>query len=85
MVTKVFNDLKDHPVDFLLNKGISLSINTDGRTISDTTLNKEYMLLNKEFDWLKNEFLEVNINAMKASFSSDEVKNRIISILNQNY
>ena len=85
MVTKVFNDLKDHPVDFLLNKGISLSINTDGRTISDTTLNKEYVLLNKEFNWLKNKFLEVNINAMKASFSSDEVKNRIISILNQNY
>jgi len=85
MVTKVFNDLKDHPVDFLLNKGISLSINTDGRTISDTTLNKEYVLLNKEFDWLKNKFLEVNINAMKASFSSNEVKNKIISILNQNY
>ena len=85
MVTKVFNDLKDHPVDFLLNKGISLSINTDGRTISDTTLNKEYVLLNKEFNWLKNKFLEVNINAMKASFSSIEVKNKIISILNQNY
>ena len=85
MVTKVFNDLKDHPVDFLLNKGISLSINTDGRTISDTTLNKEYVLLNKEFNWLKNKFLEVNINAMKASFSSNEVKNKIISILNQNY
>ena len=85
MVTKVFNNLKDHPVDFLLNKGISLSINTDGRTISDTTLNKEYVLLNKEFDWLKNKFLEVNINAMKASFSSNEVKNKIISILNQNY
>ena len=85
MVTKVFNNLKDHPVDFLLNKGISLSINTDGRTISDTTLNKEYVLLNKEFNWLKNKFLEVNINAMKASFSSNEVKNKIISILNQNY
>jgi adenosine deaminase len=85
MVTKVFNNLKDHPVDFLFNKGVSLSINTDGRTISDTTLNKEYMLLNKEFNWLKNKFLEVNINAMKASFSSNEVKNKIISILNQNY
>lgn len=85
IVTKVFNNLKDHPVDFLLNKGISLSINTDGRTISDTTLNKEYVLLNKEFNWLKNKFLEVNINAMKASFSSNEVKNKIISILNQNY
>lgn len=85
IVTKVFNNLKDHPVNFLLNKGISLSINTDGRTISDTTLNKEYVLLNKEFNWLKNKFLEVNINAMKASFSSNEVKNKIISILNQNY
>ncbi|RZP07074.1 MAG: adenosine deaminase [Flavobacteriales bacterium] len=85
IVTKVFNNLKDHPVNFLLNKGISLSINTDGRTISDTTLNKEYVLLNKEFNWLKNKFLEVNVNAMKASFSSNEVKNKIISILNQNY
>ena len=85
MVTKVFNNLTDHPVDFLFNKGVSLSINTDGRTISDTTLNKEYVLLNKEFNWLKNKFLEVNINAMKASFSSNEVKNKIISILNQNY
>ena len=85
MVTKVFNNLTDHPVDFLFNKGISLSINTDGRTISDTTLNKEYVLLNKEFNWLKNKFLEVNVNAMKASFSSNEVKNKIISILNQNY
>ena len=85
MVTKVFNNLKDHPVDFLFNKGVSLSINTDGRTISNTTLNKEYVLLYKEFNWLKNKFLEVNVNAMKASFSSNEVKNKIISILNQNY
>ena len=85
MVTKVFNNLTDHPVDFLFNKGVSLSINTDGRTISNTTLNKEYELLYKEFNWLKNKFLEVNVNAMKASFSSNEVKNKIISILNQNY
>ena len=85
MVTKVFNNLTDHPVDFLFNKGVSLSINTDGRTISNTTLNKEYVLLYKEFNWLKNKFLEVNVNAMKASFSSNEVKNKIISILNQNY
>jgi len=81
IVTKVFKNFKDHPVDFLFRKGISISINTDGRTISDTTLNKEYNLLNKNFNWLKNKFLEVNVNAMKASFSSKEIKEKIISKL----
>ena len=61
----------------MFRNGISISINTDGRTISDTTLNKEYNLLNKNFNWLKNKFLEVNLNAMKASFSSKEIKEKI--------
>ena len=81
IVTKVFENIKDHPVDFLFRNGISVSINTDGRTISDTTLNKEYTLLNKNFNWLKNKFFEVNVNAMKASFSSKEIKEKIISEL----
>jgi len=85
MVTKVFKKIKDHPVDFLFSKGISISINTDGRTISDTTLNKEYKILNKDFKWLKNKFLEINVNAMKASFSTNDVKERVITKLYLSY
>ena len=85
IVTKVFENKDDHPVDFLFKREISVSINTDGRTISDTTLNKEYKILNEEFNWLKNEFLKVNINAMQASFSSKELKERIISKLYKFY
>ena len=65
--------------------GISLSINTDGRTISDTDMNKEYALLNKYFNWNKKEFFESNIHAINASFSSTEVKERMIIKLNDYY
>jgi len=85
IVTKVFNSVKDHPVDKLYKYGISLSINTDGRTISDTDMNKEYALLNKYFNWNKKEFFESNIHAINASFSSTEVKERMIIKLNDYY
>lgn len=85
IVTKVFNDVKDHPIDKLYKYGISLSVNTDGRTISDTDMNKEYSLLNQYFNWNKKEFFESNINAINASFSSNEVKERIIFKLHDYY
>ena len=85
IVTKVFNNAKDHPIDKLYKYGISLSINTDGRTISDTDMNKEYSLMNKYFKWNKKEFFESNINAINASFSSNEVKERIIFKLHDYY
>lgn len=85
LVTKVFDNAKDHPIDKLYNCGISLSINTDGRTISDTDMNKEYSLLNQHFNWNKKEFFESNIQAINASFSSNEVKNKIIIKLKDYY
>lgn len=37
----VFDTLARHPADFLCRNGISITINTDARTISDTTLTRE--------------------------------------------
>ena len=85
IVTKVFNNAKDHPIDKLYKYGISLSVNTDGRTISDTDMNKEYSLLNQYFNWNKKEFFQSNINAINSSFSSNEVKERIILKLHNYY
>ncbi|MEJ6765456.1 MAG: adenosine deaminase [Flavobacteriaceae bacterium] len=85
IVTKVYKSFKDHPVDFLYKNDFSISINTDGRTISDTNLNNEYGILGTHFNWIKSHFLKVNINSMEASFANSNIKTKIISNLKSSY
>ncbi|MDA8808239.1 adenosine deaminase [Flavobacteriaceae bacterium] len=85
MVTKVYKSLKDHPIDFLYQNDFSISINTDGRTIADTDLNNEYDILSTQFNWVKSNFLKVNIKSMEASFASSHTKTKIISLLKSSY
>jgi len=82
IVTKVYKDYLSHSVDELYKKELSVSINSDGRTISDTNLNKEYALLSEHFNWNDNHFLNCNINAIKASFASEKLKRELLNILN---
>lgn len=72
--TNVYPDLRQHPVDFLYRKGISVGINTDARTISNTTLTKEYQQLHDIFRWGKQEFLDCNLTALEHAFIEESVK-----------
>lgn len=72
--TAIYKDYIDHPVNKLYEKGISLSINTDGRTVSNTTLEKEYQHLEKSFGWTKEHFMHCNLSAIDHAFASVEVK-----------
>jgi adenosine deaminase len=81
----VFERLEDHPVDLLFKKEISLSINTDARTISDTTLEREYGKLEKLFKWTPEHFKKCNLEALAHSFAPQEVKERIQDILQAAY
>ena len=66
---------EQHPVDRLLRLGVSLGINTDARTITNITLNREYALLCEHFGWSDSEFLACNQAALEASFV-DEAKRK---------
>jgi adenosine deaminase len=81
----VFDRIESHSVDQLYKKGISISINTDARTISDTTLAREYLLLENIFQWKKEQFLHCNLEAIKHAFVSDDIKTRIASHLRKAY
>ena len=84
IVTRVYNNYNEHPRDKLYNNDISIGINSDGRAISNTDLNKEYSLLSKYYSWGNKHFLNCNLNAINASFASQKVKNKIISTLINN-
>jgi len=72
--TNIYSSLEDHPVDRLFRAGMSLSINADAYTISNTTLDREYSLVMQQFHWTKEEFLTCNLEAIDHAFTDDATK-----------
>ncbi len=66
--TKSVRNLKEHPLKFFLDYGLRVTINTDNRLISNTTLTDEYMLAINE---LGLDYLDIKntiINSFKSAF-----------------
>jgi adenosine deaminase len=72
--TNVVNTIQEHPANKIYKHGVSMSINTDARTVSPVTLSSEYALLEKTFNWNKEHFLKCNLEAIAHSFCEDSLK-----------
>ena len=81
----MYGTYKDHPVDYLKKSGVSVNINTDCRTIVNITLNREYALLQEHFGWTAADFYACNVNAVKAAFIPEEVKQKLMQQLAEGY
>lgn len=75
--TNVVAEIKNHPADKIYQSGVSMSINTDARTISKVTLTSEYALLESVFNWQKAHFLTCNLEAIDHSFTTAEKKDQL--------
>ena len=75
--TNVYDKMEDHTVDEIYNSGVSMSINTDARTISNVTLTDEYKTLERVFNWNKTHFLKCNLEAIEHSFISRDKKEKL--------
>lgn len=79
----VFDTIDQHPADRIYQAGVSMSINTDCRTISDTNLCREYGVMQEHFNWTIHHFLQCNLEAVAHCFAGEAVKaelrNRIMA------
>ena len=66
--TKAVVDLQSHPVKFYFNYGLRVTLNTDNRLISGTTLTDEYWLAVKEFGFTAPEIKYLILNGFKSAF-----------------
>ncbi|MCB5266178.1 MAG: adenosine deaminase [Candidatus Cloacimonetes bacterium] len=66
--TKAIKDIQSHPIDSYLKHGIRVTLNTDNRTISDTTITDEYMLAIENFGWDFPCVKRVILNGFKSAF-----------------
>ena len=66
--TKAAVGWEAHPVDFYVDYGLRVTVNTDNRTITDTTVSKELWLCHQHYGWTLDRIKEVLIAGFKSSF-----------------
>ncbi|WP_419891444.1 adenosine deaminase [Paenibacillus xylanexedens] len=79
--TKAVGAFSEFPFIEFVNYGIAVSINTDNRTVSGTTLTEEYHMIDKEFELTLQVLKQLNLQAITASFAYPEQKERLEEIV----
>jgi len=72
--TGVVKQIEEHPIKFYLDLGIRVTLNTDNRLITKTTMTDEYNLIYNTFDLSPQNILDLVINGVKSSFIPFEYK-----------
>lgn len=75
--TRGVESIEKHPLKELDEAGVLITINTDNRTVSETSLEYEYDLLKKAFGYTEEDFQRFNLNAIEAAFISDREKEEL--------
>jgi adenosine deaminase len=70
----VVPNYQDHPIERLRQARLSIGVNTDTRTVLNTSLSQEYARMHKVFGWDEDLFRSVNLAAVEAAFVGEEVK-----------
>ena len=82
--TEVVSDKKFHPIKELFSK-VSVTLNTDNRTVSKITLTEEYEDLMKLFHFTIEDFKKMNENAIKAAFLNEKEKKELLKVIEEGY
>ena len=81
--TRIFESIERFPLEQLLDAGLTVTINTDNMTVSNTTLSREFELLQQHCSLDKNTARELAENAARAVFSDSSEKDRLLAHLRQ--
>lgn len=72
--TKAISEATAHPMDAYLNSGLKVSMNTDNRTVSDTTMTGEFRLMQETFSWTMDQMRQIYLDSLEASFADEATK-----------
>ena len=75
------DELIDHPFDLLYQLGFRVTVNTDNRLMSDTTLSRELALLAEAFDYDLADLEAFQLNAAAASFLPLEDREELADLI----
>lgn len=78
-------NLEDHPIDVLYDLGFKVTVNTDNRLMSATTLTRELELLVATFGYDLDDLEQFQINAAEASFQALDERLELIDMIGEGF
>lgn len=78
--TKAVESPSEYPLREFLDAHLAVTINTDNRTVSNTTLSKELEFVQRVYGITDEEIIQMMRNAVDTLFADDEVKNRLLRL-----
>lgn len=79
--TKAVNSFNIHPIFNFHKDGIKVTINTDNRTVSNTTLSNEYNIIKNNFDIDLDIYKNIYLNSVDAAFTDSQTKEMLKNLL----
>ena len=79
--TKAVDNLQSYPLKRFFEEGLLVSIHTDNRTVSGTTMEQEEKLVKERLQISDEMWLQCTKNAILTAFASDEIKERLMEEL----
>jgi len=76
--TKTVSSMSKHPFKYYIDERIRVTLNTDNRLISNTSLSKEYEIAINNFNLNENEIRTIIINGFKSAFLSHNKRRELI-------
>lgn len=77
--TAIFKTYQEHPIKKFYEQFIPVSINTDNRTVSNTTLTQEYQHIIKNLNMTVEEIIHMNKNAILHAFLEEKEKESLLA------
>lgn len=76
--TKAIPELSQHPIKAFYKDGVPVTINTDNRTVSNTTMTDEVRKVVEQFELTEADYYQIYKMSVKHSFASDDVKHALM-------
>jgi adenosine deaminase len=77
--TKAVQKMQDHPIRLFFDLGLRVTVNTDNRMVTHTTVSQEYKVLHDELGFTLDEIKEVIIMGFKSAFLPYAIKRAMLS------
>lgn len=77
--TKAVNSWREYPLQLFLENGLLATINTDNRTVSNTSVTKELLTVSENIGLEKDIILQLLQNSVEISFADDNIKHRLFN------
>lgn len=82
--TKAVDSLSSHPIGLFFKDGLPITINTDNRTVSNTSMTDEIRKVMEQFNLSYDDYIAIYKLSVTQSFTDDKQKQHLLSYLNTN-